>query len=175
MIYSNLHKELGVFIMSTMEEFCNKRVSVKWFSPLKGYGFCVSSDVEGDIFVHFSLVNQLSEKFLDIGDILVCDFVRGDHGLQVKKIHSIEHSFKHNAEQENNANIKKIEVIEGEMKWFNPAKGFGFAVSKENEDIFIHASLLKTHGLLSIKSGQKLLIKVAVSNKGLEAKELSIL
>lgn len=162
--------------MSTMEEFYNKRVNVKWFSPLKGYGFCVSNDIEGDIFVHFSLVNQLSEKFLDIGDILLCDFIRNENKLlQVKKIHAIEHCFKHNSDTENNQPVKKVEVIEGEMKWFNPAKGFGFAVSKNNEDIFIHASLLKTHGLLSIKSGQKLLIKVAVSNKGLEAKELSIL
>ena len=160
--------------MLPMEEFYNKKVTVKWFSPLKGYGFCVSDEIEGDIFVHFSLVNQLSEKFLDIGDTLMCDFVKSTNGFQVRKIYSIDHCFKNNIEISEHI-IKKIEVLEGEMKWFNPAKGFGFAVTKDNEDIFIHASLLKVHGLLSIKSGQKLLMKVAFSDKGLEAKELSVL
>jgi len=159
--------------MSAAEEFKNQIVYVKWFSTLKGYGFGISKEIEGDIFIHFSLINQLSEKFLDIGDELLCDFVQTKGGLQVKKIHEIK---KNGAgDDPNKFQILKVEVVEGEMKWFNPAKGFGFAMNKEGEDVFIHASLLRSHGLLSIEPGQRLLMKVITTNKGKEAKEITII
>jgi len=159
--------------MSAEEEFKNQIVYVKWFSTLKGYGFGISKEIEGDIFIHFSLINQLSEKFLDIGDELLCDFVMTKGGLQVKKIHEIKKNG--SAEDSNRFQILKVEVVEGEMKWFNPAKGFGFAINKEGEDVFIHASLLRSHGLLSIEPGQQLLMKVITTNKGKEAKEITII
>lgn len=159
--------------MSAAEEYKNQTVYVKWFSTLKGYGFGISKEVDGDIFIHFSLVNKLSEKFLDIGDELLCDFVRTPGGLQVKTIHSIKKNG--DTDDTNKFQVLKVAVVEGEMKWFNPAKGFGFAVNKEGEDVFIHASLLRNHGLLSIEPGQRLLMKVITTNKGKEAKEITIL
>ena len=110
---------------------------------------------------------------MDIGDELLCDFVRTPGGLQVKTIHNIKKNG--DTDDTNKFQVLKVEVVEGEMKWFNPAKGFGFAVNKEGEDVFIHASLLRNHGLLSIEPGQKLLMKVITTNKGKEAKEITIL
>lgn len=156
-----------------MEEYKNKVVHVKWFSPLKGYGFGISDEIDGDIFIHFSLVSKLAEKFLNIGDELLCDFGMTNNGLQVREIHSIKKN--ENFIESQNSKIFKTEVLECEMKWFNPSKGFGFAATKDDEDVFIHASLLRNHGLLSIEPGQKLLLKVITTEKGKEAKELSML
>lgn len=38
---------------------------VKWFSATKGYGFVTTPEVEGDVFVHFSVIVMAGYKTLE--------------------------------------------------------------------------------------------------------------
>jgi len=44
----------------------------------------------------------------------------------------------------------------GTVKWFNPAKGFGFIEPEGGDkDVFVHASALEQAGMRSLNEGQR--------------------
>jgi len=62
-------------------------------------------------------------------------------------------------------------MIEGKVKWFNNAKGFGFinAEGKSDEDLFVHFSAIEMEGYKTLKAGQKVRFEVAHGPKGPQA------
>lgn len=45
----------------------------------------------------------------------------------------------------------------GNVKWFSPAKGFGFiAPEDEGKDVFVHVSALERSGIGGLSEGQKI-------------------
>jgi len=60
----------------------------------------------------------------------------------------------------------------GTVKWFNPAKGFGFiAPEGEGKDIFIHISALERGGITGLAEGQKIEYEVGTGRDGRTAAE----
>ena len=44
----------------------------------------------------------------------------------------------------------------GTVKWFNPAKGFGFIAPEDgSKDVFVHISAVERAGLESLAEGQR--------------------
>ena len=44
----------------------------------------------------------------------------------------------------------------GTVKWFNPAKGYGFIQPEDgSKDVFVHISAVERSGLGSLREGQK--------------------
>ncbi len=44
----------------------------------------------------------------------------------------------------------------GTVKWFNPAKGFGFIEPESGEnDVFVHASAVESAGMGTLTEGQR--------------------
>ena len=55
----------------------------------------------------------------------------------------------------------------GTVKWFNPAKGFGFiAPSDGSKDAFVHISAVERAGLSSLKEGQKVSYELQPGHNG---------
>jgi cold shock protein len=57
----------------------------------------------------------------------------------------------------------------GTIKWFNPAKGFGF-IQPENgsKDVFVHISAVESAGLTTLAEGQRISYTV-VEERGKQA------
>ena len=53
---------------------------VKWFNPIKGYGFIEREDKEKDVFVHSS-ATQAASLQLNEGDELTFEVEKGEKGL----------------------------------------------------------------------------------------------
>lgn len=60
----------------------------------------------------------------------------------------------------------------GTVKWFNPAKGFGFiAPSDGTKDAFVHISAVERAGLSSLKEGQKVSYELQPGQNGKSSAE----
>ena len=55
----------------------------------------------------------------------------------------------------------------GKIKWFNPAKGYGFIEQEGNKDVFLHVSALEEAGISTLKEGEKIEFEIG-ENKGKE-------
>ena len=64
-------------------------------------------------------------------------------------------------------------VLAGRVKWFDPAKGFGFVVSEEaSRDILLHANVLRNFGQSSVADGTPITVKVQETPRGIQAVEV---
>jgi CspA family cold shock protein len=60
----------------------------------------------------------------------------------------------------------------GTVKWFNPAKGFGFiAPSDGTKDAFVHISAVERAGLSGLKEGQKVSYELQPGQNGKSSAE----
>ncbi len=65
------------------------------------------------------------------------------------------------------------EEVTGVVKWFDPAKGFGFIIAEEvDSDILLHANALRNFGLSSVCDGARVRITLQQTPRGLQALEV---
>ena len=64
--------------------------TVKWFNPVKGFGFVQRGDGSPDAFLHISVVEQCGHRDLPEGTRITCNIAEGRKGLQVTQILSVD-------------------------------------------------------------------------------------
>jgi CspA family cold shock protein len=57
---------------------------VKWFNEKKGFGFIETS--QGDVFVHYSVIEGNGYRSLNEGDMVSLEIQNGQKGLQAAKV-----------------------------------------------------------------------------------------
>ena len=63
--------------------------------------------------------------------------------------------------------------MNGKVKWFNGAKGYGFIEREDKEkDVFIHVSALRDAGMEGLEEGQALTFDIEEGPKGPNAVNL---
>ena len=63
--------------------------------------------------------------------------------------------------------------VQGSVKWFNDAKGFGFIASDTGEDVFVHFSAIGTDGFRSLAEGERVEFDLVSGPKGKQAANVS--
>ena len=63
--------------------------TVKWFDSKKGYGFIERESEEGDVFVHFSAINEEGFKSLEDGEKVEFEVVEADRGPQASNVNKL--------------------------------------------------------------------------------------
>jgi len=66
-------------------------------------------------------------------------------------------------------------MIEGTVKWFNDAKGFGFLSREGGPDVFVHHSEIRAEGFKSLTEGQQVRFEIVDSPKGPRAANVTAL
>lgn len=61
---------------------------------------------------------------------------------------------------------------EGEVKWFNVSKGFGFITKDDGEEIFVHFRSIIGEGRRGLKDGQRVSFVEANTDKGPQAEDV---
>jgi len=57
----------------------------------------------------------------------------------------------------------------GNVKWFNSEKGYGFISRTNGEDVFVHYSAIISEGYKALTEGDKVEFNVEMGKKGLTA------
>ncbi len=64
-------------------------------------------------------------------------------------------------------------LLNGRVKWFDPAKGFGFVISEEGgPDILLHANVLRNFGQSSVADGSVIQLRAQKTDRGMQATEV---
>jgi len=57
-------------------------------------------------------------------------------------------------------------MVEGTVKWFNDAKGFGFIEQDGGKDVFVHHSAIQAQGFKSLEENARVSFEVTDGPKG---------
>ncbi|HSR11192.1 MAG TPA: cold-shock protein [Thermodesulfobacteriota bacterium] len=66
-------------------------------------------------------------------------------------------------------------MSEGQVKWFNEKKGYGFIQQENGQDLFVHYTAIQSDGFKTLTEGQKVRFEVEDTPKGPKAKNVQIL
>lgn len=155
------------FMVMSGEEQLTVTGKVKWFNQFKGYGFLEVENISKDVFLHFSVIEQSGIEKLNNEDVIVCEIEKTERGYQVTNIMEVIYLNKY---ETGDSQPKKVTAV---MKWFNPAKGFGFAQISSGEDVFIHSNLLKKNRIETIAYGERVILTIHHTNLGYEALDIT--
>src|SRR5258708_1523992 len=151
------------------------RGKVKWFNAVKGYGFLALDSDNSDAFLHVTTLRQSGHEDLKPGATVVCAGVRGPKGWQVMKVLEVDQSTAIAVAPKPPAvpdGIAMGEYITALVKWYNNERGYGFVTREAADgDIFVHAAVLRRHGMESLAPGQKAMIPTAEGQRGRQGSE----
>lgn len=63
---------------------------------------------------------------------------------------------------------------QGQVKWFNAEKGYGFIESSDGEDVFVHFTGILGEGFRTLEEGQKVTFRTVEGNRGPQASDVEV-
>jgi cold shock protein len=64
--------------------------------------------------------------------------------------------------------------MRGTVKWFDTKKGFGFIISEEGDDVFVHHTDILQEGFKNLEEGQEVTFEKVKGAKGPQATQVKI-
>ncbi len=68
--------------------------------------------------------------------------------------------------------ISNFFYMKGKVKWFNKDKGFGFILTEEGNDVFVHYTGIAKNGFRTLEEGQEVFFELSEGKKGMQAIEV---
>lgn len=65
--------------------------------------------------------------------------------------------------------------MEGKVKWFDGAKGYGFITAEDGKDVFVHFSGINLDGYKRLEENQSVSFDIENGNKGPQAINVNII
>ncbi len=163
---------------------------VKWFDRKRGFGFVVvvaEDGTEQDYMLHSSLLEPLGRR--DLPDDSIVEFApaMGARGWFVAEIFSFTATQTQVPCAPRGSALAKLAdrdivlagdapLVPAEVKWFSRVKGYGFMVVEgEERDVFFHIESLREVGMEFADPGTGFLVKIAQSNRGPIALDITYL
>jgi CspA family cold shock protein len=63
-----------------------------------------------------------------------------------------------------------MSMTKGQVKWFDPKKGYGFIYGPEGQDVFVHYSHIQSDGFRTLKDGEWVEYEILQGDKGWQAR-----
>lgn len=146
---------------------------VKWFDPVKGFGFILPDDGGADVLLHANVLRNFGQSSVADGALICIEVLETERGLQAVKVLTItppkggvnEGFDMLSAEGLND--LDEYELEPARIKWFDKGKGFGFAnVFGSSADVFVHVEVLRRSGLSDLQAGEAICLAVEDGERG---------
>lgn len=146
---------------------------VKWFDPVKGFGFILSEETGSDVLLHANVLRNFGQSTVADGaeiTVKVQETQRGVQAVEVVSISLPEGTGFLMAGESNSFTAEEIAACPIEparVKWFDKGKGFGFAnVFGKSEDVFVHIEVLRMSGFADLAAGEAICLKIIEGKRG---------
>lgn len=153
--------------------------TVKWFDPVKGFGFVVADAGGPDILLHVNVLRNFGQSSVADGARVDICVQTTERGVQATEVLHIEPPLQDTVStltdiaELDPETVAKSPLEPGRVKWFDKGKGFGFAnVFGRPEDVFLHVEVLRRSGLSDLQPGEALAMRVIEGKRGRMASEV---
>ena len=150
--------------------------AIKWFDPVKAFGFIVSDEIDMDIFLHANVLRNFGQSSIADGVKIKVIAHRSDRGIQDSEVLSVASARSFNTfgygemDALDDVALSEIELQPGRIKGFDKANGFGFAnVFGKSDNIFVHIDVLRRCRLSGLVAGEGVALRVVAGERGLMA------
>lgn len=147
--------------------------TVKWFDPAKGFGFVVAEGESSDILLHANVLRNFGQSSIAEGagvEVIFQRTARGAQAIEILRIDppvSDDDSAIADLEGISAEELTALPLLPARIKWFDKAKGFGFANAfGDNDDIFIHIEVLRRSGLADLLPGEAIALRCKAGERG---------
>jgi CspA family cold shock protein len=152
---------------------------VKWFDPIKGYGF-IEQDRNGkDVLLHQTCVKLSGYRIVSDGARITCEVHDGPQGLRAVKVLSLENGVVEVTPQSETKQPHNVPAPTGNwfiatVKWFDRRKGYGFMTSgKGSPDIFMHMEVVRQSGIRELRQDQRFRIRTGMGPRGIVVADMA--
>lgn len=148
------------------------RGSIKWFDPVKGFGFIVSESGGPDILLHINALRNFGQSSVCDQAGIVVSVQQTQRGLQAVEVFEVtppagETDDPSHGLGDPGTDYADLPLEPARIKWFDKVKGFGFAnVFGRPEDVFIHMEVLRRSGFAELQPGEGVGLRVADGERG---------
>jgi CspA family cold shock protein len=153
--------------------------TIKWFNRNKGFGFIIAADGGGDVFLPLAVLERSGFTQAPEGATVTFDCAQGAKGRAAVAVLDIDtstaqpsRSFPRGGGEARGPG----ETLDGVVKWYDPARGFGFVVANDGgKDIFVHVTALRRSGIEMLAPGQAVRMTVSEAPRGREASSVKLI
>jgi CspA family cold shock protein len=149
---------------------------VKWFDPVRGFGFVLVDGLDKDVLLHVNVLRGFGQSSILDGAGITMRLQQSERGLQASEIIEIEPPAAVEEEPSSTAHDpidETLPYLPARVKWFDRIKGFGFANAfGSREDVFIHSDVLRRFGLADLMPGEAICMRAAEGSRGKLAVEV---
>jgi cold shock protein len=146
---------------------------VKWFDPVKGFGFIVGDGTGSDILLHANVLRNFGQSSIADGARITVKVQETARGVQAVEVVAVEPPLTGSFPLTEDAGAATPEVIAAQpleparVKWFDKGKGFGFAnVFGKTDDVFIHVEVLRSSGFADLQPGEAVCLRIIEGKRG---------
>lgn len=152
---------------------------VKWFDVGRGYGFIIPDNGMPDILLHLSCLRRDGFDAPLEGTRIACEVVARQKGYQCLRVLSVDHSTAIHPvvrkARTHNEVAPTTGWVRAKVKWFNRARGYGFATEGEGMgDIFLHMEILRKTAIAEVVPDQWIYVRYGDGPKGKMASEVRL-
>ncbi len=149
------------------------RGRVKWFDPQKGFGFIVPDAGGPDILLHANVLRAFGQGSVGDGaeiEVIVHETRRGLQASAVIDI--VVPAMVPVSDMDELGGLSPEAVADlalepARVKWFDRARGFGFAnVFGREDDVFLHIEVLRRSGFSEVQPGEALCLRIIEGRRG---------
>ncbi|HMO09704.1 MAG TPA: cold shock domain-containing protein [Paracoccaceae bacterium] len=143
---------------------------VKWFDPVKGFGFVVADTGGADILLHANVLRNFGQNTVADGAGISVAVQMTPRGAQAVEVLAIEPPVAAAQDGDDAAITPEVLLLPLEparVKWFDKGKGFGFAnVFGRAEDVFVHIEVLRASGFADLVAGEAVCLRIVDGKRG---------